>query len=144
MICSNIIYVKGNVNVWIFQCLALNTFWVVLNPVGLGAFLKIALVNFDKVHNLWYYVYVKENLNIIKKGNIQFWFVECLPKLKLCGHLSHRLKCHFFITATNKDRSDKMIAMYLRTFIIKILLFIITKPPFFYKIRGRHSTTDVS
>ena len=86
----------------------------------------------------------QENLHKIKKGNIQFWFVECLPQLKLCGHLSHRLKCHFFITATNKDRSDKMIAMYLRTFIIKILLFIITKPPFFYKIRGRHSTTDVS
>ena len=77
MICSNIIYVKGN---GIFQCLALTTFWVVLNLVGLGAFLKIALVNFDKVHNLWYYVYVKENLNIIKKGNIQFWFVECLPQ----------------------------------------------------------------
>jgi len=36
-----------------------------------------------------------------------------------------------------------MIAMYLRTFIIKILLFIIIRPPFFYKIRGRHSTTDV-
>jgi len=37
-----------------------------------------------------------------------------------------------------------MIAMYLRTFIIKILFFIFIRPPFFFKIRGRHSTTDVS
>ena len=31
-----------------------------------------------------------------------------------------------------------MIVRYLRTFIIKILFFIIIKPPFFHKIRGRH------
>ena len=37
-----------------------------------------------------------------------------------------------------------MIAMYLRTFIIKSLFFIIIKPPFFLKIRGRHSTNEVS
>ena len=73
-----------------------------------------------------------------------FVVLDVYPKRHLSRHLSHRLKCHFFITATNKDRSDKMIAMYLRTFIIKILFFIFIKPPFFYKIRGRHSTTDVS
>jgi len=37
-----------------------------------------------------------------------------------------------------------MIMIDLRTFIIKILFFIITKPPFFYKIGGRHSTTRYS
>ena len=36
-----------------------------------------------------------------------------------------------------------MIAMYLRTFIIKILFFIFIKPPFFCKNEGRHSTIDI-
>ena len=36
-----------------------------------------------------------------------------------------------------------MIAMYLRTFTIKILFFIFIKPPL-YKRFGRHSTTDYS
>ncbi len=35
-----------------------------------------------------------------------------------------------------------MIAMYLRTFIIKILFFIIIKPPLYWRF-GRHSTTNV-
>ncbi len=122
----------------------INNIGFVLNLVGLSAFLKNVLVNFDKVHNLWYYVYVKGNLNTIKKGNIQFCYVECLPNYKIVRHLSLRLKCHFFIAITKVVRSNKMIAMYLRTFIIKILFFIIIKPPFFQKIRGRHSTTDVS
>ena len=36
-----------------------------------------------------------------------------------------------------------MIAMSLRTFIIKVLVFIFIKPPLYKKIRGRHSTTDI-
>jgi len=55
---------------------------------------------------------------------------ECLPKRHLSRHLSHRLKCHFFIANTNKVRSDKMIEMYLKNFIIKILFFILSPPIF--------------
>ena len=84
------------------------------------------------------------DLHKIKKGNIQFWFVECLPQLKLCGHLSHRLKCHFFITATNAVRSNKMIAMYLRTFIIKILFFILSNLLSFSRLEVDTQTTEVS
>lgn len=47
-------------------------------------------------------------------------------------------ECHIFIAITNKVRSNKMIAMYRRTFKIKVLFFIFT-PPFFFKIGGRHS-----
>ena len=48
---------------------------------------------------------------------------ECLP-VRFDRHLSYLLKCHFFISITIMVRRDKMIAMYLRTFIIKILFFI--------------------
>ena len=64
-----------------------------------------------------------------------------MSTLFLVGHLSHRLKCHFFIANTNKVRSDKMIEMYLKIFIIKILFFILSPPIFI--IEGRHSATDV-
>ena len=36
-----------------------------------------------------------------------------------------------------------MIAMRFRTFITKVLFFIIIKPPLYFKIRGRHPTTDI-
>jgi len=42
---------------------------------------------------------------------------------------------------TNKVRSDKMIEMYLRNFIIKILLCILSPP--LISIGGRRSVTDV-
>ena len=51
---------------------------------------------------------------------------------------SEMKECHIFIAITNKVRSNKMIAMYRRTFIIKVLFFIFI-PPFFLKIGGRHS-----
>lgn len=64
------------------------------------------------------------------------------PNEYLGRHLSHRwLKCHFFITITKVVRSNKMIEMYLKIFITKILFFIYITP-FFYKIGGRHSTTE--
>ena len=50
---------------------------------------------------------------------------------------SEMKECHIFIAITNKVRSNKMIAMYRRTFIIKVLFFIFI-PPFFLKIGGRH------
>ena len=51
---------------------------------------------------------------------------------------SEMKECHIFIAIINKVRSNKMIAMYRRTFIIKVLFFIFI-PPFFLKIGGRHS-----
>lgn len=51
---------------------------------------------------------------------------------------SEMKECHIFIAITNKVRSNKMIAMYRRTFMIKVLFFIFI-PPFFLKIGGRHS-----
>lgn len=50
---------------------------------------------------------------------------------------SEMKECHIFIAITNKVRSNKMIAMHRRTFIIKVLFFIFI-PPFFLKIGGRH------
>ncbi len=50
---------------------------------------------------------------------------------------SEMKECHIFIAITNKVRSNKMIAMYRRTFIIKVFFFIFI-PPFFLKIGGRH------
>ena len=70
--------------------------------------------------------------------------IECLPNFRFVRHLIYiKIKCHFFITITNIVRSNEMIAMYLRTFIIKILFFIFIKSPFSFKIRGRHSITDI-
>ena len=51
---------------------------------------------------------------------------------------SEMRECHIFIAITNKVRSNKMIAIRRRTFIIKVLFFI-SIPPFFFKIGGRHS-----
>ena len=51
---------------------------------------------------------------------------------------SEMRECHIFIAITNKVRSNKMIAIRRRTFIIKVLFFI-SIPPFFLKIGGRHS-----
>lgn len=51
---------------------------------------------------------------------------------------SEMKECQIFIVITNKVRSNKMIAMYRRTFMAKVLFFIFI-PPFFFKIGGRHS-----
>ena len=51
---------------------------------------------------------------------------------------SEMRECHSFIAVTNKVRSNKMIAIRRRTFIIKVLFFI-SIPPFFLKIGGQHS-----
>ena len=74
--------------------------------------------------------------------------VECLPNempIGTCKYdaYSNANECHFLISTTRIVRIDKMIVMYLRTFIIKILFFIFIKPPL-YKRFGRHSTTDIS
>ena len=47
-------------------------------------------------------------------------------------------ECHNFIAITKLVRSNKMIAIRRRTFMIKVL-FLIRIPPFFLKIGGRHS-----
>ena len=64
--------------------------------------------------------------------------VECLPNEMPIGTYkydtySNANECHFFISTTRIVRIDKMIVMYLRTFIIKILFFIFIKPPFYYE-----------
>jgi len=41
-----------------------------------------------------------------------------MPTKKWVRHLSYTLKCHFFITNTSKVSSDKMMQMYLHSFII--------------------------
>ncbi len=65
-------------------------------------------------------------------------------KLIMYRHLiSYEIKCHFFITITNRARRNKMIVMYLRTFIIKILFDILSKLLPLWN-EGRHSTTDIS
>ena len=66
---------------------------------------------------------MSRELEYNKKGNIQFWYVECPPK-NLGRHLSHRLKCHFFIVITKKVKRNKMMAMSFRTLIIKVLVFM--------------------
>ena len=64
--------------------------------------------------------------------------VECLPNempIGTCKYdaYSNANECHFLISTTRIVRIDKMIVMYLRTFIIKILFFIFIKPPFCYE-----------
>ena len=70
-----------------------------------------------------------------KKGNIQFREVECLPNKLPYGTYSVTLilanECHFFITTIITIRRNKMIAMSLRTFIIKVLVFIFIRPPLY-------------
>ena len=55
---------------------------------------------------------------------------------------SNANECHFFISITNIVKRNKMITMYLRTFIIKILFDILSNL-LSLKIRGRHSTTEI-
>ena len=55
---------------------------------------------------------------------------------------SNANECHFFISITNIVKKSKMITMYLRTFIIKILFDILSNL-LSLKIRGRHSTTEI-
>ncbi len=58
-------------------------------------------------------------------------------------HLSHGLKCHFFITIIKMIKRNKMIVMYLRIFIIKSLFSLLSNL-LSIKIRGRHSVLIVS
>jgi len=84
------------------------------------------------------------NLHKIKKGMFSFSELNVYPKLNLVRHLIYaKIKCHFFITTIIMIRRNKMIAMSLRTFKIKVLVFIFIKSPL-YKRFGRHSTTDYS
>ena len=73
------------------------------------------------------------NLHIIKKGNIQFSYAECLPIES--GHLiSYEIKCHFFITNIKIDKRNKMSEVYFRIFITNVLLPIYS-PPYLLKIK---------
>lgn len=45
--------------------------------------------------------------------------------------LIHENECHFFIAITKKVRNNKMIVIYLKTFITEFLLDIIIKPPLY-------------
>ena len=73
--------------------------------------------------------------------------VECLPNSLPKGAYLQTLilmnECHFFITITKVVSRNKMIVMYRKTLITKVLLVIIIKPPFFQK-EGRHSTMEHS
>ena len=58
--------------------------------------------------------------------------IECLPR----NYLVHSFianECHFLISITKEVRKNKKITMYLRTFKMKTLLFIIIFPPLFLK-----------
>ena len=80
----------------------------------------------------------QENVHKVKKRNIRFCkWMSPLKNFSIDTH-SEMKECHIFIAITNKVRSNKMIAIRRRTFIIKVLFFI-SIPPFFLKIGGRHS-----
>ncbi len=74
---------------------------------------------------LWIY---QGNLHKIKKEEHLILAVN-VASMKVYDTLVMK-ECHFFIIATNKDRRNKMIAMYRRILIIKILFFIFINPPF--------------
>ena len=92
---------------------------------------------------LYVIMYVMKETSYNKKGNIQFFKVECLPIYRYRHLISYEIRCHFFITIINMIRSNKMKDMkrrmqilYSRFFILSNLLSI--------KIRGRHPTTKCS
>ncbi len=87
-------------------------------------------------------MYLSRELAYNKKGNIQFFRVECLPVILQQTFNSFELSVYFFITTIKMIRRNKMIVMYLRTFMIKVLFFIISNI-ISMNIRGRHSTNDV-
>ena len=66
----------------------------------------------------------QENLHKIKKRNIRF--CKWMSPLKLSIDTQSEMKeCHIFIAITNKVRSNKIITIRRRTFIIKVLFFIV-------------------
>ena len=69
-------------------------------------------------------MYLSRKLAYNKKGNIQFFALDVYLKLNLVSTLIYVNECHFFISTTNKVRSNKMIVTYLRTFITKILALL--------------------
>ena len=56
------------------------------------------------------------------------------PQLIELDTLSKQMSVYFFMTNTNKVRSDKMIQMYRRIFMIKILFFININLPSFSRL----------
>ena len=78
----------------------------------------------------------QENLHKIKKEEHSILQVNVASKKFSVDTQSEMRECHIFIAITNKVRSNKMIAIRRRTFIIKVLFFFY---PFFLKIGGRHS-----
>ena len=70
-----------------------------------------------------------------KKGTFSFSrlnvYLNKLPYGTYSATLILTNECHFFMAITRKVRSNKMIAMSLRTFIIKVLVFIFIKPPLY-------------
>ena len=72
----------------------------------------------------------QRKLHKIKKETFSFAMLNVYPNF-FVRHLSHRLKCHFFITTIMTIRRNKMIVMYRKTLITKFLFFIIIKPPLY-------------
>ena len=56
-------------------------------------------------------MYLARKFAYNKKGNIQFWYVECLPVILVVTFNSFELSVYFFITKTNKVKSSKMSDM---------------------------------
>ena len=80
--------------------------------------------------------------NLHKKGNIQFFQVECLPYVFWRHLIQAKIKCHFFITKIKMIMSSKMIEMSSKTLIINVLNFILSNLLSFVRF-GRHPTTEV-
>ena len=56
-------------------------------------------------------MYLARKFAYNKKGNIQFFRVECLPVILVETFNSFELSVYFFITKTNKVKSSKMSDM---------------------------------
>ena len=68
----------------------------------------------------------QENLHKIKKEEHSILQVNVASKKLSIDTQSEMKECHIFIAITNKVRSNKMIAIRRRTFIIKVLFFIVS------------------
>lgn len=63
-----------------------------------------------------------------KRGTFNMAMLNAYPNFGLTFNSLCELSVYFFITITNRVRSNKMIEMYLRILIIKILLCILSPP----------------
>ena len=82
------------------------------------------------------------NLHIIKKEAFSFNMLNVYLNIFKRDTYSNANECHFFISITNIVKRNKMITIYLKIFITKILFDILSNL-LSLKIRGRHSTTEI-